>query len=241
MVAVLVLASLLAGCFDYHERITVHADGTATVDVTIEIDRLAVAASGGPEGLKERIAGLMGPLPEGVSYLSYQTTIGETDATISFELLASSVGALLALSEQLAEEGSLLAGQQVSVELVGTSVVFDRVLGAGLLSSGSSAARGLGLAMSEGHEWVFELQAPGKVGDTNAHEVLPDGSLRWVVPMTEMDGAQLTAEFRTVTLSGLVLIWAAVGFLLLAGMVFWRSRRRPSAPQGPSSPAEVVS
>ena len=92
--------------------------------------------------------------------------------------------------------------------------------------------------MSEGHEWVFELQAPGQVGETNAHEVLPDGSLRWVIPMTEMDGTRLSAEFRTVSL---LLVWSALGLLLLAGLALWRSRRRRRDTQGESSSPGSVS
>ena len=117
LVALLVAGvSLLSGCFDYRERITVNADGTALVEIEILIDSLAVAASGGPDGLKERISDLMGPLPEGVAFQSYQTTFAETQATVSLALLASSIPALLELSRQLADQDSLLAGQVVEVD-----------------------------------------------------------------------------------------------------------------------------
>ena len=74
------------------------------------------------------------------------------------------------------------------------------------------------------------VSLPGELEESNADEVMPDGTLRWEIPL--LGG---TVDIHAVTVEGgggipwLIIVAIAAAILLIAAAIFWPRRRRQSS------------
>jgi hypothetical protein len=237
------LAVLVPGCLEYHEKMKLNSDGSGEVTFAIGISESLFNMAGDKGDLKDFNESKIRENysdKQGIKYLAGRTYSEDGNRWIEIKLAFKSIDALNKANSDSLQRGML--GIISLKEDSNGNMVFERKLNSKNGSSPSDSASALfGNGMMEmmfgKYKWRYELLLPGKIISSNSQESNLDpfnDRVKWTVSMASLSAARnMTVVYEkkpSYNLSMILLL--ALGVIVLGLIFMFRIKKKKILPAG---------